>query len=456
MCFNTSRGQSFLDPTFGTGGIVITPEPTGSLNYFTSLIIQPGNKIVAGGSAVGGAILLRYNANGTVDSTFAFGAPFPGYINKLLQQPDGKIIALGQPTYRFSSDGVLETTFGSGGIDSSIQGEALTLQPDGKIVVAGETPSAAIVVSRVLPNGTPDSTFGINGKITTASWMPVWAYGYARAVAVQPDGKIVVGCQAALGRFMAIRCLADGSPDTTFNHTGVTISTAGGGYNSCRAMLLQADGKIVLGGSGDFDPGGSIDRTYGDTGVANIDFNMDEDDLRALTEAPNGKIFATGCTHLSGHWNFDLTCINTNGLADSSFGINGRISTAVSDSLSTALAIATTQDGKIVLGGWGGAGAAETQVTLARYTGFTTQVSQVTNKKEDPVLYPNPAVDALTINDAKHIKNIIVRDVKGDQVPIKEQYPYNEISLTNWVAGVYFFTLTFDDRSSVTKKILIR
>src|SRR4051794_14333873 len=122
-----------------------------------------------------------------------------------------------------AAPGDLDPSFGSGGIVKLLESneesyaEAVTVQPDGKIVVAGYEEGSTVVV-RLLPNGEPDSSFGVGGKATTV--IPGGENG-AFAVTLQPDGKIVVaGAGKAFGGvnqdFFFARYNRDGSADETF------------------------------------------------------------------------------------------------------------------------------------------------------------------------------------------------------------------------------------------------
>jgi uncharacterized delta-60 repeat protein len=202
-----------LDTGFGTGGKV--KAPPGSAN---AAALQRDGKILAAGAVPSGAAtdfaLARYNPNGTLDASFGTGGkvttsigPGNDSISGIGVQADGKIV-VGGTTFngtsedfavaRYNANGSLDTTFGSGGkVTTSLgafndRANDLALQPDGKIVVVGNTfkskDAAAFAVVRYNANGTLDPTFGTGGKVITA----VGANDFAAAVAIQPDGKVLV------------------------------------------------------------------------------------------------------------------------------------------------------------------------------------------------------------------------------------------------------------------------
>ena len=157
------------------------------------------------------------------------------------------------------SDGSLDETFGSGGKVTTLFAEggagarAIVVQPDGKILVAGQIQNGSNIdfaLARYLPNGTPDVSFDFDGKLTT----DFGANDRAFAIALQPDGKIVTGGWFLNGihsDFLLARFLAGGAPDTTFDGDGlVTVNlTAGLPNDTARAVIATCDGQLVLAGT---------------------------------------------------------------------------------------------------------------------------------------------------------------------------------------------------------------
>jgi uncharacterized delta-60 repeat protein len=287
-----------------------------------------------------------------------------------------------------AAPGDLDPTFdGDGKVTTDLateQAEGIAIQGDRKILAAGWTTvsgSGDVVVARYNPNGTLDTTFGGgSGKVTTdfASRGDL-----ARAVAVQADGKIVVAGSASFssseGGFAVARYLTDGSLDPTFDGDGKVTTDFAPGFEGAAAVAIQADEKIVVGGSASFSRGihdfalarydtdGSLDLTFGGDGKVTTDFASGSDYARAAAIQADGNIVAAGTTFLSfnGTPQFALARYNTDGTLDSSFDGDGRVETAVTSS-SQANAAAIQTDGKIVAAGLAWVGETK-DFALARY-----------------------------------------------------------------------------------------
>ena len=224
----TANGS--LDPTFGVGGIVQTNFGSGS-SRAEDLKIQPDGKIVVAGydnppNQVFVA-MARYNVDGSPDTTFDGDGKLTASISGfdrgygLALQPDGKMLVVGtaqtsssSPTFfglmRLMPNGVFDTSFGNGGkviLSNFGVGLDVALQSDGKIITAGLGSGSAtasdFTVARFLPNGSPDVSFDGDGKAT----INILDEDTARAVVIQPNGKIVVGGQS-LGGGMGVHLSA--------------------------------------------------------------------------------------------------------------------------------------------------------------------------------------------------------------------------------------------------------
>jgi uncharacterized delta-60 repeat protein len=225
-----SSGNTFtpaigvLDTSFNSPNGSIIQNIGSSSDFGQSLAIQPDGKILLGGSCYNGSnynfCIARFNSDGTLDTTFGssgkviqpIGSSYDnGY--SLAIQPDGKIL-LGGFCYngnnndfciaRFETNGTLDTTFGSSGIviqpigSSSDYGLSLAIQPDGKILLGGFCYNGSdndFCIARFNSNGTLDTSFGTGGKVIQSIIGSVVNFGYS--LAIQPDGKILLGgsCQ---------------------------------------------------------------------------------------------------------------------------------------------------------------------------------------------------------------------------------------------------------------------
>jgi uncharacterized delta-60 repeat protein len=298
---------------------------------------------------------------------------------------------------RYNADGSLDRTFNATGVvsvrapDQSF-GNALAIQADGKIVVVGAVSSLVtggveFYVERINTDGTPDTAFGTGGALTTRI---AGLDAEARAVAVQPDGKLVVagtayGSGSVHDQFGLARYNADGSLDSSFGASGTLVTQVSPGGSEARGVAVQMDGKILAAGtafaSGPMDDhfalarynaDGSPDVSFGSGGVTTADFAALLDPThpapfdRAMGVAlqPDGKILVVGTTG-GMSTDFAIARHNPDGSLDATFGLLGR---AILDLGRGAQAFAVGVDpgGRIVLAGSGGASASGEPFVVAR------------------------------------------------------------------------------------------
>ena len=334
-----------LDTTFGRGGKVRTDFP-GLAAVPSSVVIQPNGKIVVAGGAfplftfLGNFELVRYNPNGSLDTSFGNGGivtttfPEGSYAFDVALQPNGKIVAAGTvfvdfdpgessdtdfALARYNPDGTPDATFGNGGQVSTdfvgFEDDAFSvlIQPDGKIVAVGSandpTTYYDFAAVRYLSNGTIDATFGVAGKVQTD--FGDQNFDRARSAALQPDGRIVAAGFAishggGVQNFAVARYTSNGILDTTFSRDGITQIDFGNCCQSATKVLLQSDGKIIaVGGSNgessedDFllarlNPRGSLDPSFGVGGKARTSFGDLNGGANGAALQSDGKIVAVG------------------------------------------------------------------------------------------------------------------------------------------------------------------
>jgi uncharacterized delta-60 repeat protein len=260
----------------------------------------------------------------------------------------------------FDNDGSLTTDFGT----TNDQAFAVAVQPDGKIVVAGRAfigGTTDFALARYNPDGSLDTSFDTDGKVTTDF---LANNDIAQAVALQPDGKIVVAGFARVpgnrDNFALARYNPNGSLDTSFETDGKVIPTFGSSDEEAFAVAVQADGKIVAAGidsNADFalvrlNQDGTLDTSFDTDGKVTTDFDSDFDQAYAIALQPDGKIIATGRAVIGGTTNFALARYNSNGSLDTSFDTDGKVMTAFGSGGGEARAIALQADGKIVVAGF--------------------------------------------------------------------------------------------------------
>ncbi|MES1265145.1 MAG: delta-60 repeat domain-containing protein, partial [Variovorax sp.] len=229
------------------------------------------------------------------------------------------------------------------------------------------------------PAGALDTSFGSAGKAVTAVGP---TDDYAQAMAVQPDGKIVVAGwgNGALGyAFEIVRYQRDGALDASFGSAGKVVTAVGNGAAVANAVALQADGKILVAGSVDETPkgksfalvrynaDGSVDGSFGRAGKVITSFGSQSDEAFAIVVQPDGKIVLGGHTRSATRGiDFALARYNADGSADASFGVNGQVVTPIrgGDDRDSIYALALqTIDGEVKIVAAGGEG----DFVLTRY-----------------------------------------------------------------------------------------
>lgn len=393
-----------LDPTFGTGGIVTTPNTNTGCpgNVNCSIAIQSDGKIVVAGEAssidTGELAIARYNTNGSLDTTFGSHG-IVTYSNSngvagafgLAIQSNGKIVAAGAvgfdlAVFRFNTNGTLDTTFGTGGIvETTAAGlvfspvlGGLGILPDGKIVVANGP-----VIIRLLTDGALDSSFGTGGVARLLST--------AQSMSLLSNGGALVASQVSFSTGAATLYTSTGSLSSSFGVAGQIAN-----FGSMAAILPLSNGKIVMGGtlakaapasSGSvatqgfvvtrYNSNGGVDNTFGTHGANVATFpNEGYATVLALAVQSDGDIVAAGFTQLnnpgfgSTSSDFALARYTTSGQLDTTFGTNGLVTTAFGSNggnLAQASGLAIQSDGKIVVVGFDGSSTNNNGFTLARY-----------------------------------------------------------------------------------------
>lgn len=297
-------------------------------------------------------------------------------------QADGKVVVAGWGSgvniqdfalARYNHDGSLDTSFGTGGLVRTDFGlgdiaRDVAVQADGKILVAGSavlptSPGIAVALARYNPDGSLDPSFGIGGKVTTN------IRSFDESLAIQVDGKIVVAVSD--GEFALARFNSDGSLDASFGTDGLVTTEFGSAPSVANAVVIQTDGKIVVVGTSfaavDFamaryDVDGNLDMSFGAGGKVTTNFAGEADEARAVTLQTDGRIVVVGS---AAHF--------TNEVFGESFGLAryntdgsldssfGVAGKAIAPFDGVANGVVTQVDGKIVAAGG-------RDFRLARYT----------------------------------------------------------------------------------------
>jgi uncharacterized delta-60 repeat protein len=354
-----ARGD--LDRSFGSGGKVTT-DFGGSEAGSAIALHRDGRVVVAGRLFAPGPnddfLLAQYTAGGALDPTFDgdgkvttdFTGQFDGAFGIAVQR-DGKIVVAGYgypstglgpqdfAVARYNLDGSLDPTFGAGGkvlttfeptsLDAAF---AVTLQPDGKIVVAGRSRRAQtydFAVARYMPNGALDASFAGDGLVVTQVSLQ---NDVATALAIQPDGKIVVVGGTLPGPdssfdLALVRYNADGSLDAGFDSDGFVVGSTPERHDLIEDVAVLSNGKLLLAtGSGvmRLTSSGSVDSSF----VAPERASTDVVFVSALAVQPDRKILAIGTVFRpGGASDFGVARLTPDGLIDTSFGSQGTVVT---------------------------------------------------------------------------------------------------------------------------------
>ena len=472
--------HGILDSTFNANGKVTSD----FINHWVGAntgALQADGKIVVAGNVENGIDsdfgVVRYHTNGSLDTTF-------GVLGKVITpignsndlgrslkiQPDGKIVVAGITVkdtsgyfaiIRYLTDGVVDSTFGlDGKIILAIEGRSnhcnsLAIQNDGSMLIAGyiKTDNLDVFLARFNADGVIDSSFGTYGKVITD-------VGHrdngASDIAIQTDGKIVVGGFASYGPisdFSLIRYNENGSLDSTFGTHGKVISSTSQFVDFAHALVIQADGKIIAAGHtnrGDpnhsnydfvvtrYNEDGTLDAEFGTDGNAITSFGTSDDGANAVALQPDGKIVAVGQTSYQQDSDFGLARYHVDGKIDTTWGINGKVTTDFNSSFDGATSVVLQPDGKIVAIG---SGSYNNGFALARYlSGLIVGVIDL-SFVNDVLIYPNPVQDMETLEyTLKQDETLTIElfDISGQLIKVF-------VSQSKRGKGAHTESLHFDD-----------
>ena len=435
-----------LDTSFSGDGLIALSIPGYSENHAEDVLVLPDGKVLAAGQANVGSVfhpaLFRFNSNGTPDTTFS-GDGYAiidvpggaGYFYAMARQPDGKVVAVGAANVggnfqhlltRFNTTGALDPTFGGDGIvlnDISAIDDAafaVSLQPDGKVVVAGHdqvnvgSNVTRFAVSRYLSDGTLDTSFDGDGiarvSLGNAGALP-------RAVLVQADGKIVAAGTSSQSSgnfgFALVRFNTDGTLDTTFEDDGIVkTQPAGYQFQGIRDLTQLADGKLLaVGGAGigasirptpvmlRYNPDGTLDTSFDGDGIVATDLPHNGGEATGLAVQQDGKVVVSGGIGIPGGSQSIVMRYNPDGSLDTGFGpaasvvAPGIVATDLAAGNNDGfLSIALTAQEKIVAAGMIGNNGAN--LTLARYLAdpFIAAADSYATDEDVPLQVPAPGV----------------------------------------------------------------
>ena len=333
-----------LDPSFGGGDGIVTTDFNDGWDYSKDMVLDSSGRIVVVGIAQqhGGNQdfgVVRYLPDGSLDTSFG-------------------------------SNGKVTTAFG----DSVDEAYAVALDGVGRVVVSGWTYLSGFAVTRYDPDGSLDTTFSDDGKVTTM----YTGYDYGYAVAIDDQGRIIVAGGGASSDVMLVRYNADGSLDPSFGANGVVV-TDYGSWDYAFAVVLDSAGRILVAGTnggyfllGRYSPDGVLDTTFDHDGKVTTDLGSDDAEARAIVLDNSGRIVVAGWMRTSPTaYDFALARYNPDGSLDASLGGTGIVITDV-DARDEGRDVVLDSNGRIVVSGYvdpdeAGAGHAPHDFAILRY-----------------------------------------------------------------------------------------
>jgi uncharacterized delta-60 repeat protein len=410
-----------LDPTFGGDGIVTQDFGDGNADGFADVVVQRDGKILAVGNAWDTAagrstmLLARYLPSGALDPSFGTGGvvmPAPGTTSQtgaaLAIQTDGRIVVVGRRysspsesvVYRFTSSGAVDTSFGGTGSVSRDWGNGLGSDPSDLIVLS----SGTILVGGTTGNDGGDTGFSFgmldkdgnnvnfttNGTPMLVDQLTTGSDRVADLVATSGGRYYAIG-QAAptTSQVAVVRYLPSGAEDTSWGVSGRALTAVGvtaigaGGALDARGRLLVAasvsyDGTHFSVAMLRYRSDGTLDPTFGGGGVSVLPGSTDERAYGGVLVRPDGSSVLVGSGRDDGAVlvaRFDPT-----GRPDATFGTGGKVLTTIGDFGSGAEAVAAQADGRLVV--VGGDARDDTQegvdAAILRYQGRSTPTASIT------------------------------------------------------------------------------
>nr|WP_262898427.1 T9SS type A sorting domain-containing protein [Hymenobacter negativus] len=382
-----------LDPAFANTSAVPANSQLNTMQLLPNgkvlvALLSPTRFAPAGSAATGIALL---NTDGSRDPAFVPLVQAPASVNALVQQPDGKYVVGGNFTEiggvaagyvaRLNTDGTLDAGFTAAARASDVV-TALALQPDGKVLVGGTFDQLAGGVrqslGRLLPNGALDTGFA-------PVFVPtVFGQSNVELLAVQNDGRVLVKgtlteASAPLNIFSQLLCLngVTGQRDTSFPVT----------YQA-DALLVQPDGNLVIGGSNNISgsrypilrllPSGTLDPSFTQTAVPTNSLNF----ATQLARDAAGRLYASGSfTSFGGLPMGEVVRLLPNGTPDPGFAA-GAVSTRIQT-------LAVQPNGRVLVGGQVGTQNANGTLRLLSNGAFDLSYNGATG--------PNTTVNSLLV-----------------------------------------------------------
>ncbi len=387
----TSAGV--LDPSFSGDGVADIPTATG-YGHLTAVRVDYSGlspRFIAAGFGYGlygdtDFVLTKLVTNGALDSGFDGDGILSTRVGPGVDAPRAMtlsgssaiVVGVSAALSAFSTNrdvAILKYSVASGALDSGWNGSGIRLddvgdiecflradelQPDGRLVLCGTTArqsgSYAIALARRMPDGSPDSTFGADGRVVVAS------SSGATAVALQPDGRLVVADENS----QVHRLNGSGSIDSTFGAAGRVVLAIGTIQSTASCVAVQPDGRIVVGLTFNSSPSrtaiavarllsnGDRDASFGTNGVATFVVGSGSAEVHALRVLSDGRIVVVGTGVDFGGAGFLTLRLQSGGALDPSFSADGLVITPIQGVGGLACDVEVQDSGGIVVSGIGG------------------------------------------------------------------------------------------------------
>ena len=407
IVINTSPVQAApsdgrIDTSFGTSGFTTTSIGDDGLSH--SIAVDSQGRIIAGGYAFFGGVIkftiARYTANGILDTSFGtagLNTTTPGTegdeMFSIALDSQDRVIAGGYVTIggankfavaRYTSSGVLDTTFGTAGFNTSTTGtsdfiQTIAIDSQGRIIAGGFATiggASKFAVARYTSSGILDTTFGTAGFTTTT----IGAHSAIAIIAFDSQGRIIAGGSADIGgaqKFAVARYTSSGVLDTTFGTAGFNTTSLGTVGEEIISIALDSQERIIAGGQAiiegrcrfilaRYTSSGILDTSFGTSGFTTTTPGT-FDAISDIVLDSQERIIAGGLASDAGPSKFVLARYTRSGVLDSTFGTSGFITTTLDNPGSNIRSIALDSQGRVIAGGRVSRGGIESKFAIARY-----------------------------------------------------------------------------------------
>lgn len=501
-----------LDTTFNSIGFAILD--TGNSNTCSSSVLQPDGKLLLCGWTLesgkeADVLIIRLMPDGSMDNSFGTEgfvrvdhAKHTEKANAIALQADGRIVITGSEsnknyphdydfaTLRLNPDGSVDKSFGYEGwviTDLGTDDEfasVIAIQPNGKILSAGRIDVGGhsdFAMVRYLPDGSLDSLFG-NAGIVQTTFLNDWrTWDEAHAIALFPDGKILLGGYAdARQLFGLAKYNPDGTIDSTFGEYGlVTMDWGNLKSGVITTIQITDDGGFLAGGQVSnmefpgkgniaivrYQSNGDLDPEFGLNGIAKISIGelSTIGDMKLMSD---GSIIIAGTSNIRWETYFDwlLVRLSANGKLDTSFDSDGYVTLIMGIGINSVNQVLVQPDDKIILTGntKGGYKGSPSNFAAVRFLTEETSATHDFNQNVPFQISPNPSNGTFQIDMGNYqfsdlqicMYTTLGVPVFRKKMSAKSETKF-EIEVLNLVSGSYILQLC-NEKCYQTQKLIIQ